>query len=104
MLFADEDSLSDTGLRSDPQFKPDWSPDALRSHNYIGQPVVFCRRLLERIGGFRKGFEASGTYDGVLRASEQAERYPHPVCSITVGEGLVARRGSCGATRPHARH
>ena len=35
-IYCDHDSLSPSGERIDPVFKPDWSPELLRSSNYIG--------------------------------------------------------------------
>lgn len=59
-------------------FKPDYSPDSLRSHNYICHFSVFSRSLLERIGGFfRPEFDGSQDYDIILRLTEQAENVVH---------------------------
>ena len=60
-----------------PHFKPDWSPDTLRSHNYICHLVVIRRDLLDRVGGLREGFDGSQDYDLVLRATEQASQIHH---------------------------
>jgi len=76
-LYSDEDHLDEKGQRVDVHFKPDWSPDRLRSHNYISRLVVFHRQLLESIGSFRKRFEGSHEYDLVLRATEQARQILH---------------------------
>ncbi len=76
-LYSDEDTISESGSRSDPHFKPDWSPDTLRSHNYIGRLVVLRRMLVDLAGRFRRGFEEPGHYDLLLRASEKAGRIVH---------------------------
>ncbi len=77
-LYSDEDALNEGGdKRSDPLFKPDWSPDTLRSHDYVGQLAVFARGLVEKAGRFRPGFGDACPYDLVLRASEQAGRIVH---------------------------
>jgi hypothetical protein len=49
----------------------------LRAHNYIGDLTIFSRSLLEKIGGFRDGFDAHPHYDLILRASEQAGAIVH---------------------------
>jgi GT2 family glycosyltransferase len=75
-FYADEDTL-DGERRCNPHFKPDWSPDTLHSHNYIGRFMVLRRALLARIGGFRPSFEGAENYDLILRASEHARHIVH---------------------------
>ncbi len=76
-IYSDEDHLDPSGRRQNPHFKPDWSPDTLRSHNYICHLVVIRRDLLERVGGLREGFDGSQDYDLALRATEQASHVHH---------------------------
>lgn len=76
-IYTDEDKLDPTGLRVDPYFKPDWSPETLRSRNYICHLTCVRRDLLARLGGFRMGFDGSQDYDLVLRATEQAKKIVH---------------------------
>jgi GT2 family glycosyltransferase len=73
-LYSDEDRLDRRGRRRGPLFKPDWSPDTLRSHDYIGRLAVLRRALLDAVGGFRPG---CWEYDLHLRASERAEKILH---------------------------
>ena len=65
------------GRRVDPCFKPDWSPDTLRSHNYVCHLLVLRWELMTRLGGIRPGFDGAQDYDLVLRASEQARAIAH---------------------------
>ncbi len=76
-IYTDEDKLDPTGLRVDPYFKPDWSPETLRSRNYICHLTCVRRDLLTRIGAFRMGFDGAQDYDLVLRATEQAKKIVH---------------------------
>ncbi|MEI8372913.1 MAG: glycosyltransferase family 2 protein [Planctomycetota bacterium] len=76
-IYSDEDHLNENGNREHPHFKPDWSPDTLRSHNYICHLVVIRRDLLERVGGLREGFDGSQDHDLVLRATERASHIYH---------------------------
>jgi O-antigen biosynthesis protein len=76
-LYSDEDLLDAEGRRLHPHFKPDWSPDTLRSHNFIGSLAVIRRDLWDRAGGLRDGFDGSQDYDLVLRATEQASQVHH---------------------------
>ncbi|MFK4567202.1 glycosyltransferase family 2 protein [Enterococcus sp. UD-01] len=79
LLYSDEDKIDMDGNRSDPSFKPDWSPDLLLGTNYISHLGVYRKTILEEIGGFRKGYEGSQDYDLVLRFTEKttAERIKH---------------------------
>ncbi len=77
-IYSDEDLMSENGkIRFEPHFKPDWSPDNLRSCNYITHLTVIKKELLTKSGWFREGFEGSQDYDLILRATETAGRIVH---------------------------
>jgi hypothetical protein len=48
-LYSDEDKLDMHGDRVEPNFKPDWSPETLRSRNYICHFTVLKKPLFESI-------------------------------------------------------
>jgi GT2 family glycosyltransferase len=78
ILYSDEDQLRENGRdRTAPLFKPDWSPDLLRSTNYLGRLLVLRADLLQRLGGFREGFVGAEEYDLALRATESAREIVH---------------------------
>ncbi|OTO76639.1 MULTISPECIES: glycosyltransferase family 2 protein [unclassified Enterococcus] len=79
LIYSDEDKIDMDGKRFDPAFKPDWSPDLLLGTNYISHLGVYRRSIMEKIGGFRVGYEGSQDYDLVLRFTEQipSERIAH---------------------------
>jgi GT2 family glycosyltransferase len=77
LLYWDEDKLDPEGRRSDPFFKPDWSPDLLLSMNYVGECFVIRRSLVKKIGGLRYAFAPAETYDLALRAVEETDRIAH---------------------------
>jgi GT2 family glycosyltransferase len=77
LLYSDEDKIDVSGRRSDPYFKPDWSPDLLMSENYICHLLVLNRDLAERTGRLHPEFDGSQDYDLILRASEHAKRIAH---------------------------
>ena len=79
LIYSDEDKIDMDGKRFDPAFKPDWSPDLLLGTNYISHLGVYRRSIMEKIGGFRVGYEGSQDYDLVLRFTEQIipERIAH---------------------------
>ena len=60
-----------------PHYKPDFSPDTLRSYNYICHFTVFKKTLLDEVGLFRKQFDGSQDYDMILRLTEKAQNIVH---------------------------
>lgn len=67
ILYSDEDKIDANGRRFAPHFKSDWNPDLFFSQNYVSHLGVYCRALLQRIGGFRTGVEGSQDQDLLLR-------------------------------------
>ena len=73
VLYTDEDKVTmDLRLHFDPHLKPDFSPDLLRSNNYICHFFLARRRLAERVGGFSSEYDGSQDYDFILKCTEQA--------------------------------
>ncbi len=70
-IYSDEDKIRADGVRLDPFFKPDWSPDLFCSLMYTGNLAVYRRATVRRLGGVRNGFSAASAYDLVLRLTEQ---------------------------------
>jgi len=79
LIYSDEDKISSWGLRFDPYFKPDWSPDLLLSQNYLCHLVAVRAELVRDLGGIREGFDGAQDWDFVLRATERcsAEQIHH---------------------------
>lgn len=57
--------------------KPDFSPDTLRSYNYICHLSAFQKELFYEVGMFRKEYNGSQDYDLALRLSEKAKNIVH---------------------------
>ncbi len=78
LIYSDEDKISEDGiLRSLPCFKPDFSPDTLRSYNYICHFTVIRKEIGDKLGWFRDGFNGAQDYDLILRVSEETSRIIH---------------------------
>jgi GT2 family glycosyltransferase len=77
LFYSDEDKIDASGVRFDPFFKPDWSPDLFLSENYVCHLLVLRRDLAMKVCGFNPAFDGSQDYDLVLRASELAQRIQH---------------------------
>lgn len=82
-IYSDEDKLDYDGkTHIDPFFKPDWSPDYLRSINYITHFAVLKKSLVDKIGGFRIGTEGAQDWDLFLRTTYWLEKnigHCHPL-------------------------
>jgi GT2 family glycosyltransferase/SAM-dependent methyltransferase len=76
-IYSDEDKLELTGERSDPFFKPDWSPELMLSCMYTCHLAAYRKQQLDAIGGLRPGFDGSQDYDLALRVSERTDKIFH---------------------------
>ena len=77
VLYSDEDHLSPSGMHVNPFYKPDFSPDLLKSQMYICHFTVINRELFESIGGFDSKFDGSQDYDLMLRLTEVTDKILH---------------------------
>lgn len=78
MLYTDEDKMHREGrYYFAPHLKPDYSPDLLKSCNYICHLMALKRSLLARIGGLQTGFDGSQDHELALRAAGAARGICH---------------------------
>ena len=77
-IYTDENTFSEEPRDAyNPHFKPDFSPDTLRSYNYICHLSAFSRELLDSVGYFRSEYDGSQDYDLILRLTEKAKKVFH---------------------------
>ena len=57
------------GRRFEPFFKPDWNEELFLCNNYLCHLTLVRRSIVEKIGGFRTGFDGAQDYDLLLRAT-----------------------------------
>jgi glycosyltransferase involved in cell wall biosynthesis len=76
-VYTDEDKVDSKGRHYDVFRKPDFDPVRLRGQNYCCHFSVFRNSLLDKIGGFREGFDGSQDFDLILRATEHARTVAH---------------------------
>jgi GT2 family glycosyltransferase len=76
-VYTDEDKIDEAGHHSGPFFKPDWSPERLRTQMYTCHLSVLRRSLVEEVGGFDPEFEGSQDWDLVLKVTERARAVLH---------------------------
>ena len=72
-IYSDEDKLDGAAKRYEPFFKPDYSPELLRSQNYLNHLSVHRTSNVRAVGGWRKGYEGSQDYDLNLRILETVD-------------------------------
>lgn len=70
LIYSDEDKINETDIRYDPYFKSDFNYELFLAQNMINHLTVYRKSLIDKIGGFRLGFEGSQDYDLALRAIE----------------------------------
>lgn len=76
-IYTDEDKIDDHGKRFEPHFKPDWSPETLLSGNYITHFTLIKKNLIDKVGGFRVGYEGAQDLDLFLRVTELSNHIYH---------------------------
>jgi GT2 family glycosyltransferase len=77
IVYTDEDKLDPLGRPYQPSFKPDWDPDLLLSHPYLGHITAIRHSVIRQLGGFRPEYDGSQDFDMMLRATEVARRVVH---------------------------
>ncbi|UZF91310.1 glycosyltransferase family 2 protein [Bosea sp. NBC_00550] len=74
-IYSDEDKIDAAGTkRFEPHFKPDWSPDLLRSFNYINHLAAARTEDVRRVGGWALGMEGAQDHDLFLKLTETLKR------------------------------
>ena len=72
LIYCDHDYCNEASARTDPMFKPDWSPELLRSTNYIGCSYAVHADALVQAGGFSLAdLRAENSHDLLLRVGER---------------------------------
>lgn len=74
ILYGDVDKMSEDGTKyTAPAFKPDFSPELIRSYNYIKHFPVVKASLVRAVGGYHREYEGAQDYDFILRCCENVE-------------------------------
>ncbi|WP_244476785.1 glycosyltransferase family 2 protein [Methylobacterium sp. Leaf117] len=76
-IYSDEDKISIDGVRYEPFFKPDWSPEALEACMYTAHLALYRMDIVRRIGGFRDACNGAQDYDFALRYTEHVRNVVH---------------------------
>lgn len=76
-VYTDEDKVDLDGYHYDVFKKPDWSPERLRSHMYLGHLSVMRLDLVRAVGGFDSTYDGSQDHDLALKVTERARVVHH---------------------------
>jgi glycosyltransferase involved in cell wall biosynthesis len=77
-LYTDEDKISESMHdHFSPVFKPDWNPDYLYSVNYITHFAVVKKTILDKVGGFKEGYNGAQDWDLFLRITGITKHIHH---------------------------
>lgn len=77
LLYSDEDKIGIGEKYMQPNMKPDFDPDFLRSVNYICHLLVVKKSLIDKVGMLDPAYDGAQDYDFVLRCTEATENIIH---------------------------
>src|SRR5262249_24286317 len=104
LIYSDEDKIDEEGRRFEAYFKPDWNEALITSQNLFSHLGVYRRSLVEKVGGFRIGFEGSQDHDLVLRCAELSgpERVRHIARVLYHWRAIPGSTAANANTKPYA--
>lgn len=82
VVYTDEDKLLYYSKNKSCQYveqhcKSDFNLDLLRTNNYICHFFAVRKKIVDKIGGFRREYDGSQDYDFIFRCVEQARQVEH---------------------------
>lgn len=77
VLYSDVDTLDAQGMHTHPVFRPAFSPELLRSYNYLRDFIVVRSSLLTDMHHVPHLLLGAASYDLALRVTERARRVCH---------------------------
>lgn len=77
MIYCDADIYDMQGVHSSPTLRPDFSPELLRSTNYIRDFIMIRSGVMHAIGDLSQFVDGAFFYDLVLRSTEAARQVCH---------------------------
>ncbi|HUJ42432.1 MAG TPA: glycosyltransferase [Opitutaceae bacterium] len=94
LVYTDEDVMDDAGRRTEPSFKPDWSPALALSGLFPGNLSVVRRDRFIELGSFRDGYAAVPWYDLLLRLGDRlrADQVAHLALVGHHGRAALSRQ------------
>lgn len=102
LIYADDDEMDASGMRTSPCFKGQWDRERLLQQDYLSRFCALRTALVQRVGGLRAGYEGCGHYDLVLRcvAESEPKRIGHLPFVLYHDRGRPPAKGSVSSPRP----
>src|SRR5918997_1970398 len=76
--YTDEDKIDEHGRRTGPFYKPDWSPERLRTQMYTCHLSVLRRSLVEEVGGVDAEVKGAPGRGPVVQGAQKGPGRGHP--------------------------
>ena len=102
VVYSDMDLIDVRGGHFNPLYKPDWSPDLLRSQMYIGHLLGVRSNLYKEIGGCRKQYDGAQDYDLMLRIAQKTDKIEHIDKILYSWRTLPSSTASNAESKPYA--
>lgn len=107
VIYTDHDVVEAGGQLCDPVFKPDWSPELLRSTNYIGDAFVWNGRYADRLHAFGEDVTDANVMHTLLLALSELGlpmvHVPAPLWHMTPSDEQDDGPGTVRAVVAHLR-
>ena len=94
VLYTDVDAFDADGVHFQPVFRPDFSPELLRSYNYLRDLVVVRSSLLSGLPNLPYAIMGAAGYDFALRRRLAAYATFRVFCAIVVLPQLIPLKAS----------
>ena len=104
IIYTDQDKIDVTQKRSEPFFKPDWSPEYLCGVMYFGHLLVVRRTLIERYGGCDSRFDTVQDFELALRLSEHTNRIAHIPLVLYHWRAIPGSVAADSSAKPNVSH
>jgi len=100
LIYSDEDTIDERGIRSNPYFKSDFNLDLLYSMSYIRKSFLCKSSVARDVGGFNESVYGCIEYDFILRVLENIgekaiHHIPKVLFHILKSEDDAMRREAC---------
>lgn len=102
LIYTDHDKIDVHDHRYDPEYKPDWSPETLLSHCFVGHFKIIHRDFFRMLGGFRKEYDGAQDYDFLLRAAEKTDHIIHIPSILYHWRSSPGSTASSASTKPES--
>ncbi len=76
-IFSDKDMMDEKGVRYEPLFKPDLSPETMLSANYLTHFDVMRTEVVKNVGGWDSKTDGAQDWDLFLKIMASTDKFMH---------------------------